>query len=419
VKLRRNSWWQAPRRVSDRIRDRRVTFLELFYDLVYVVIISEVAHRMSTHLDGHGVLVYCGLFTAVWWAWINGAWYHDLHGNDDLRTRVFTFVQMIAVAAMAVFAHAAVGEYSRQFGFAYAALQLVIAFLWLTTGIHDADHRPLALPYSAAVVASSGLFILSGFVPERLRYLLWLVAIVVALAGSQISMAVVARFNPAARAQLDRTREPRESAVERFGLFTIIVLGEVIVGVVRGVIGHHDLAWSVGGIAALGLIVAVGIWWNYFDFVSLVVPRAGSGRTTAWMFIHLPMTAGIAATGAALLNVIEHAPEGPGTVTRLVLVGSIATTLASVAILCSLAGGTASQSRMRRVAGWFMVASATASVGLGFVQMGTLLFLATLAAILLVPVAAGFVVGRVPNQVGDDPPVEAARRRGRLHGRHS
>ena len=73
---------------------RSVTFLELFYDLVYVVLIAQLAHALSEHVDLKGIFGFAFLFIIVWWAWLNGASYHDYHGNNDIRSRVFTFLQM-------------------------------------------------------------------------------------------------------------------------------------------------------------------------------------------------------------------------------------------------------------------------------------------------------------------------------------
>jgi low temperature requirement protein LtrA len=120
-------WWQAPHLTSERIEHRTVSFLELFYDLVYVVLIAEVAHGLAGHVDAAGLGRFVFLFLIVWWAWLNGTIYHDLHGNDDLRTRVFTFQQMICVAAMAVFAHDALGATSVGFALAYAGFYLIFA----------------------------------------------------------------------------------------------------------------------------------------------------------------------------------------------------------------------------------------------------------------------------------------------------
>ncbi len=135
-------WWQPPRNVSDRPPHRRVSFLELFYDLVYVVLIAELTHALSEHVDLAGIGNFAFLFVAVWWAWFNGITYHDLHGNDDIRTRVFTFLQMFTVVAMAAFAHNALGDGAVGFALSYAAFQLILTYLWWRTAVHDPNHRP-------------------------------------------------------------------------------------------------------------------------------------------------------------------------------------------------------------------------------------------------------------------------------------
>ena len=95
--------WQPPARYADRPADRRVTFLELFFDLVFVVVIAEIAHRLAEHPSWSGVGWFVFLFYAVWSSWINGTLYYDLHSTNDVSVRVFTFAQMLAVAVMAVY----------------------------------------------------------------------------------------------------------------------------------------------------------------------------------------------------------------------------------------------------------------------------------------------------------------------------
>jgi low temperature requirement protein LtrA len=73
--------------------------LELFYDLVYVVLIAQLSHALAGHISLAGLAGFAFLFIIVWWAWLNGTTYHDLHGNNDIRTRVFTFTQMLCVVA--------------------------------------------------------------------------------------------------------------------------------------------------------------------------------------------------------------------------------------------------------------------------------------------------------------------------------
>ena len=164
-RIRFRRWWKPPRSTRDRPGERRVTFLELFYDLVYVVIIAELSHSLSEEISLAGIGTFVFLFIVVWWAWFNGAMYHDLHGNNDIRTRVFTFLQMFTVAAMAVYAHNAIGTGSAGFAIAYAAFHLILTWLWWRTGVHDPNHRPVSQPYSMTFLITSLLFIGSIFTP--------------------------------------------------------------------------------------------------------------------------------------------------------------------------------------------------------------------------------------------------------------
>lgn len=332
--LRRNfrSWWQPPKRIADREEERTVTFLELFYDLVYVVIVAELAHALAVDVTWAGIGRFTFLFVIVWWAWLNGATYHDLHGNNDIRTRVFTFLQMGSVAAMAVFAHNAMGEGSTGFALSYAAFQLILLVLWWRTGMHDPNHRPLSQPSAVMFSLTTLLFASSVFVMEPLRFYLWGIAVVVSLL-MPLYTSNLGRNNPAVQAQIDLSTAVSPSLVERFGLFTIIVLGEVIAGTIRGLAEHHDLSWEAGITAVLGMVVAIGIWWFYFDAISHHLPRPGRTMMLTWAFLHLPMTIGIASVGAAVLNVVENAGEALPLGVRWLLVGACALVLVIIPLL--------------------------------------------------------------------------------------
>jgi low temperature requirement protein LtrA len=237
-RIRFRRWWQPPRttRARPEEQERRVTFLELFYDLVYVVIIAELSHSLAEHISLAGIGTFVFLAIIVWWAWFNGAIYHDRHGNNDIRTRVFTFMQMFTVAAMAVFAHNALGEGSVGFALSYAAFHLILTWLWWRTGVYDPYHRPLSQPYAITFLITSLLFIVSIFVPVPWRFMLWGAGLLIDLV---LLLLILTPTKAAVQEQLDRILLVSPSAVERFGLFTIIVLGEVIVGVVGGVAGHQ------------------------------------------------------------------------------------------------------------------------------------------------------------------------------------
>src|SRR5215216_1238517 len=296
IRFRRS--WQPPRSARTHPEERRITFLELFYDLVYVVIIAELSHTLAGNISLSGIGSFVFLFIIVWWAWFNGAIYHDMHGNNDIRTRVFTFLQMGTVAAMAVFAHNATGEGSVGFALAYATFHLILTWLWWRTGIYDPNHRPLSQPYSLTFLITSVLFLVSIVIPASWRFVLWVIALLIDLALLSL---ILTHPNEAIQNEINRIVLLSSSAVERFGLFTIIVLGEVVAGVVRGVAEYPHLSWRVGWIGMLGMIIAIGLWWTYFFFVSGRPPRERTSKILWWIYLHLPVAMGIAAVGACLL----------------------------------------------------------------------------------------------------------------------
>jgi low temperature requirement protein LtrA len=125
---------------------------------------------------------------------------------------------------------------------------------------------------------------------------------------------------------------PTDSLVERFGLFTIIVLGEVILGVVSGLsVSEPDLMTIVTG--SLALVIGFGLWWIYFDLVGRRLPRSGPGTIWTWMLSHLPIQLSIVAAGAAIVNLIEHAHDATTPhATALLLSGSVALGLVALII---------------------------------------------------------------------------------------
>lgn len=381
-------WWQVPRKISERVDHRTVSFLELFYDLVYVVLIAEVAHALAGHVDLAGMGRFIFLFVIVWWAWLNGATYHDLHGNNDLRTRVFTFLQMIFVGSMAVYAHDALGATSVGFALAFAGFQLLFAYLWWRVGVYDPAHRPLSRPYVLGYLIATTLYVVSVWMPASVRFSLWAVALVLSLLLPFVSN-LRERHNPQIQAQIDRAFTISRSGVERFGLFTIIVLGEVIAGVIRGLQSVPQLDWPTGATAILGMLLAVGIWWIYFDLISGNQPRPGRGSAMAWLYLHLPLTLGITAIGAAVLNVTEHAGDPmPGEV-RWLLVGSVVVVLVTIALLLRTIRSESDFQQLQQVAGVILLMAAGVAGLLGLLNLVAIYLLCVLVAVMLVPIGIG------------------------------
>jgi low temperature requirement protein LtrA len=389
--------WQPPARYADRARERRVSFLELFFDLVFVVIVAQLAHRLAEHTDWAGVGWFVFLFYAVWSSWVNGTLYYDLHGTNDVSVRIFTFAQMLAVAVMGVYIGDVPGEGSVGFALAYAANLLILVIIWFRTGLHDPSHRPASVPYSAAYLLAAMLFGASVLVEPPFRYWLWAVALVVAIAGQVIAFN---RWTPPESQQGDAIIATTPSLIERFGLFVIIVLGEVIVGAVTGMADLRPLDTDELVIGLYGILIAIGMWWVYFDLISHRPPV--SRRTQLWSYLHFPLVVAIAAEGAGVLNTVEGASEPLPDEVRWLLVGALALAMVSVVLLTLTLELRRAQPEIYRSADVALLVSAAATLGVGLTDWGSKTTLGALVLLLLTPVAVGLAVWlkRVPDQGG-------------------
>jgi low temperature requirement protein LtrA len=314
-------WLTAPPRAhGETDQDRTVSNLELFYDLAYVAVIAQASHHLASHVSLQGFLDFAVVFGMLWFAWFNGSLYVEVHGREDGRTRLLVFLQMGILALLAVFTAEAAGVTSRPFAVVYAAFLAVMAWAWYSVRELDRIERPeflgITAIYVGGMVVSTVVIGGSAFLEEAWRPLIWaaflLGWVVFVLSGSR----------GRSRAQADGIL-PTDSLVERFGLFTIIVLGEVILAVVTGLsaAGPDALTIATGSLA---LVVGFGLWWIYFDLVGRRLPRRG-GTIWTWMLSHLPIQLSIVAAGAAIVSLIEHAHE-PATPldTSLLLGGSVA-----------------------------------------------------------------------------------------------
>jgi low temperature requirement protein LtrA len=249
----------------------------------------------------------------------------------------------------------------------------------------------LSQPYSATFLISTLIFIASVFVPTPWRFYLWGLALILSLIMPLFSIHQ-GKNDPDVQAQIDIAFSISPSAVERFGLFTIIVLGEVIVGVVGGVAGHHHLTWLVGGTAALGMLIAIGLWWVYFDFVSQHMPIDTQSKTLGWMYLHVPLTIAIAATGAAVLNIVEHTGEPLDLAVRWLLVGAVGVALISIALLMRSIQIPEAHYQLYRRGGIVTLASGFIILLLGFSGLNTISLLGVLILLLLTPILYGVMV---------------------------
>jgi low temperature requirement protein LtrA len=379
--------WQPPGRFEDRPTERRISFLELFFDLVFVVVVAQLSHRLAEHPTWEGVGWFVFLFFAVWSSWTNGTPYYDLHGTNDVSVRVFTFAQMLAVAMMGVFVGSVPGDGEAGFALAYALNVLVLVLIWFRTGIHDPAHRAASIPYSGFYLLSALAFTGSIWVWPPGRYWLWVLGLALQVIGQIVAFR---RWTPPESQGGDAVIAVTGSLVERLDLFVIIVLGEVIVGSVTGMADVEVLDLDAAAAGMLGVLVAIGLWWIYFDLVSLREPI--SRYSQLWLNLHFPLVVAITAGGAGVLNTVER-PSGdlPDEV-RWLLVGAMSVAIVTVALLTRTLEARARAPEIYLRAELTMYGSALLALAVGFTGWDANPTLTTMVILLLAPVVVALLV---------------------------
>ncbi|MFD7879431.1 low temperature requirement protein A [Streptomyces sp. NPDC059766] len=276
--------------------------LELFFDLCFVVAIAqagaELVHALAEGHVGQGVLNYAMVFFAIWWAWMNFTWFASAYDNDDARYRIVTLVQISGVLVLAAGVPQAFEHHDFTFVFiGYVIMRLAMAAQWLRAArTAEGVERRTALRYAGGVlvcqVGWTGLVLL----PEHARPWLFLVMVI-----AELCVPVYAERS------FTTSWHPHHIA-ERYGLFTIIVLGETVAAAtvaVKTAVNEYDALGELLPIAAGGLLIVFCAWWIYF-----VVPIHGHLRTSKeaflWGYGHYLIFASAAAIGAGLELAVEQ-----------------------------------------------------------------------------------------------------------------
>lgn len=280
-------------------QSRRASWLELFFDLIFVAAVAQVSVPLSGDYTAHGLGRYALMFLLIWWAWLGHTMYSSRFDSDDILHRVLTFIQMFAAAAMAANAKAAFDSRdSAGFGAAYAVLRTVQSVQYLRAR-RLRETRRLTTLYAAGTGVAAVAWAVAATMPIPARFYLWTAALLVDLSTPWIAARYTHKFPP----------HP-EHLPERFGLFTIILLGESVAAVMRGMESQETWPMSAAISAISGLGLAFGYWWWYFDGVKGAAERRiQAGRALkafhVWTYIHFPLYLSIAVVGVGVEHVIS------------------------------------------------------------------------------------------------------------------
>jgi low temperature requirement protein LtrA len=311
-------------------KQRTATWLELFFDLAFVLVVGELAVGLRNDLTLHGVLVFAGLFTSVWWAWAGFTFYANRFDTDDVVYRLAKLAAMLAVAGLAASASDATGDLAAQFALCQAVLRIVLVCLYLRAYRHVVQARNLIAVYVVAEGLAGALWLAGAVAPAPARYVCWAVAV-----ATEAAAPIMATMRSAGLPL------HFEHLPERFGLFVILVLGESIAAIAVGV---HDTHWEAVNVtvAVLGFVVAVSLWWTYFDLAGAAATQTladrGGHRSTLlhdiYAYGHWPIAMGLAAAGVGIEDAILQGGQPTlGSGIRWILCGGVALYLLALTVI--------------------------------------------------------------------------------------
>nr|WP_050988665.1 low temperature requirement protein A [Streptomyces xiaopingdaonensis] len=313
LRVPRFSWYRPMRGRTDEEEGRAATPLELLFDLCFVVAVAQAGSRLEhAVVEGHfgaGLLGFGVTFFAIWWAWMNFTWFASAYDTDDVPYRIATLVQIAGVLVLAAGVPRAFDQLDLTvpiLGYAVMRTALVAQWLRAAAGEPDGGRRSACLRYAGGIGVAELAWLVWLFLPESWQPWWFLL-------GVLLEVAV-----PVAAERRAVTPWHTSHISERYGLFTIIVLGESISAATRDVqeavegevhAGFGELTSVIAG----GLLIVFSMWWQYFALPAhaMMRRRAGSLRSVlAWGYGHVLVFAGAAAVGPGLVVAAHQAIGG-------------------------------------------------------------------------------------------------------------
>ncbi|MGW0548738.1 low temperature requirement protein A [Streptomyces altiplanensis] len=284
---------------------RSATSLELFSDLCFVIAVAQASRSLhETLAEGDyatGVLRFALVFFTIWWAWMNFTWFASAYDPDDIPYRLTVLAQITGSLILAAGVHRAFQDGDlRVITAGYVVLRTALAALWLRAALSDRARRKTILRFAAGVsvcqIGWVGLLLLPA--PARLPGIVVMIA-------AEVSVPVWAQ-------SAGMTPWHPHHIAERYGLFTLIVLGESVAATtiaVQSAFGRQHGTGSLYALAAGGLLMAYAMWWLYFArpaHALLATTHQLHRRRFTWAYGHYLIFASAAAEGAGLAAYAEH-----------------------------------------------------------------------------------------------------------------
>jgi low temperature requirement protein LtrA len=339
-----------PLELRDEKGHRQATWLELFFDLAFVISIAALTTMLVKNTTVGGLVLYMGLFLAVYWAWNQLTWYSALFDNSDVFFRIIYLGEILSVLILA----ASIGKIAQGettlFVASYVLLQGFLAAGWLRVYLNKRELKSFSLKYLLGQIIGSAVWLISIGFPIPQQYYIWAVAMVIHITAPYIAWKTKIHIPVHTR-----------HIVERYCLLTIIVLGETLVAVSVGM----GLSPGSGAFltALFGYVIIACIWWTYFnwDFNKLRKFETAS-KLFVFGYGHFVIFLAIAAFGAGVEIAIHSAAHGghAGLLERMLIAFSPSLYLFSLSLINRFSWNMAFGKQMKARIGVAMLAIAFA-----------------------------------------------------------
>jgi len=293
-----------------------VTPLELFFDLVFVLAITQCTQLMADQPTWEGIAKGLLVLAVLWWSWIGYAWLTSVVDPEEGAVRLVIFAAMAGLLVASICVPGAFDDSALIFAMAYAVVRAAhIALFWIASDDDLALRRSTSsLGVSTAIACS--ILVGASFADGAVQGAMWIAAILIDFGGPYVFRSEGWKLMP-------------EHFAERHGLIIIIALGESIVAIGAGVTG--EITAGVVATAVIGIALAAAMWWAYFDVVALVATRRLASITDrqernelardSYSYLHLPMVAGIVLVALGMKKTIGHFDEPLKIETATALIG--------------------------------------------------------------------------------------------------
>ena len=279
------------------------SWLELFFDLVYVAILVELGSRLSDNLSLSGVLEFAVLFVPIWWSWLALVFYTQYFPSDDIGQRLLTVLYMGAVILLAFQIYDVTGDTAAYFALAFSATKFILALMYARAWMQFPEYRRLTSHYAALYGLLGLAWLAIAFIAPATP---WLWGVLIAI---DVLIPLIIRWSHVARGKPEPAHPPLKHhyMLHRFGELTIIVLGEFFIKLITGSSGREPLPFNFFSGFCL-LLISVSLWWIYFDHTDHVQLNQDNARPGVWVYMHYFLLAAITAYGVVGTKVFAAGP---------------------------------------------------------------------------------------------------------------